>query len=79
MDVVICKYGEGDNKVSNEMDVDALSLEEDTKKSNIENNIYSVSTEDANKGRSKNTEELCTVDDSKYKSIENSPNASSCL
>ena len=53
------------------MDVKALPLEEDAKKSNSNNNIDLVSTEDINNARSENLEALRTEDDIKYASSEN--------
>ena len=43
---------EGAKKASSEMDLEALTLEKDIKKSNCENNIDVVSTEDAKKASS---------------------------
>ena len=40
----------------------SLPLEEDDERSNSENNIYTVSTEDAKKARSENLEALRTED-----------------
>ena len=53
------------------MDVQELTLEEDNQKQNSENNIDSVSTEDAKKAISENVETIRTEDDSKYTRIEN--------
>ena len=42
MDALICEYEEGTKKEISEMDVEALPLEEDAKKSNNNKNIYAV-------------------------------------
>ena len=60
MDALICEYEEGTKKESSDMDVEDLPLEEDTKKSNIKNNIYAVSNEYAKKESSENMETLRT-------------------
>ena len=51
--------------------MEELLLEEDANKSNSENNIYAVSTEDAKKEISENVEALRTEDDYKYAIIKN--------
>ena len=63
---VIFEYEEGAKKASIDMDVETLTLNEDFKKSNSENSIDAVSTEDAKKAISENVEALHTEDDPKY-------------
>ena len=53
------------------MDVEDLPLEEDTKKSNIKNNIYEVSNEDVKNARSEILQALRTEDDTNYARSEN--------
>ena len=53
------------------MDVEALPLEEDANNSNMNKNIYAVSTEDVKNARSETLEALCTEDDKKYARSEN--------
>ena len=53
------------------MDLEALTLEKDIEKSNCENNIDVVSTEDTKKASSENVEAMHTEYVSKYASIEN--------
>ena len=53
------------------MDVEALSLEEDAKKSNSNKNIDALSTEDVNNARSENFKALRTEDETKYTRSEN--------
>ena len=53
------------------MDVEALPLEEDADKSNSNNNIYAVSTEDVKNTRSETLEALFTEDYTKYARSEN--------
>ena len=71
MGSLVYEYEEVTKKASNEMYVEALPLEEDYKKSNSNNNIYAVSTEDVKNSRSETLEALCTKDDTKYARSEN--------
>ena len=57
---LLCEYKEGTKKESSEMDVEALPLEEDKKESNINKNIYAVSTEDVKNERRETLEALRT-------------------
>ena len=71
MESVICEYKEGAKKANSYTDVEALTLEEDADKSNKNNNIYAVSTEDTKKASYENIEALQTEDDLKYSISEN--------
>ena len=53
------------------MDVEAIPLEQDVDKSNSNNNIYAVSTEDVKSARSETLDALRTEDDTKYARSEN--------
>ena len=71
MESVICEYEEGAKKANSYTDVEALTLEEDADKSNNNNNIDAVSTEDTKKASYENIEALQTEDDLKYSISEN--------
>ena len=71
MEALVYEYEEVTKKASNEIYVEALPLEEDDKKSNSNNNIDAVSTEDVNNARSETLEALCTEDDTKYARSDN--------
>ena len=66
MEALVYEYEEVTKKASNEIYVEALPLEEDDKKSNSNNNIDAVSTEDVNNARSETLEALRTEDDTNY-------------
>ena len=71
VEALLCEYEKVTKKASIDMDVQALTLEEDTKKSNSNNNIDAVSTQDVNNARSETLEALCTEDDTKYARSDN--------
>ena len=52
MEALLCEYEESTKKARSDMDVEALTLEEDFNMSNSNKNIDEVSTEDIKNARS---------------------------
>ena len=70
MEALLCEYEESTKKARSDMDVEALTLEEDFNMSNSNKNIDEVSTEDINNARSETLESLSTEDVTKYARID---------